>query len=68
MGSATIEDINELEGLKSDLTKKKEGWNKISESYRKVTEEEIPTLEKSFRDNAWNRILKANECITLPTV
>ena len=61
MGSATIDDINELERLKQELAQKKEDWGKKCESYRKQTQEVIPAIEAKFRDDAWNQILKANE-------
>ena len=61
MGSATIEDINELEQMKRDLAQKKEDWEKKRESYRKQTTEVIPARNKKFRDEAWDQILKKNE-------
>lgn len=61
MGSATIEDIHELEQMKRDLAQKKEDWGRKSESYRKQTTESIPERKKKFRDEAWDQILKKNE-------
>ena len=61
MGSATIEDINELEQMKRDLAQKKEDWEKKRESYRKQTDDVIPARRKKFRDEAWDQILKKNE-------
>lgn len=61
MGSATIDDINELERLKGELSRRKEEWEKRSEAYRKQTQEVIPARESKFKEDAWNQILKANE-------
>ena len=61
MGSATIEDIKELERLKQELERKKEDWSNRCESYKKQTQETIPAREKKFRDEAWEQILKVNE-------
>lgn len=61
LGSATIDDINELEQKKKDLEFKKNERNKISETYRILTQETIPEREKKFKDDAWGYILKANE-------
>lgn len=61
MGSATIEDINELESLKESLVHMNEDWGKKSETYRKLIEENIPKIESQFKVDAWNQILKTNE-------
>ena len=61
MGSATIEDINELERMKEELSLKKEDWEKKSETYRKYIQEVIPEREEKFKEDAWAHILKANE-------
>ena len=61
MGSATIDDINELERLKVELSQKKEEWGQKSESYRKQIQEIIPARESRFKEEAWVQILKANE-------
>ena len=61
MGSATIEEINELEQMKKDLSSQKEDFGKKNESYKKQVSEIIPEREKKFREDAWNQILKANE-------
>lgn len=61
MGSATIDDINELERLKQELAQKKEDWGRRCESYNTKTQLEIPDREKKFRDDAWEQVLKANE-------
>lgn len=61
MGSATIDDINELERKKQDLAQKKIDWGRKCESYRKQTQELIPAREARFKEDTWNYILKANE-------
>ena len=61
MGSATIDDINELERMKQELAEKKEDWGKRCESYNKQTKVTIPAREAKFKEDAWNQILKANE-------
>ena len=61
LGSATIEEINELEQMKKTLATKTDDWKVKSESYRIKIEEEIPACEKKFKDNSWNVILKDNE-------
>lgn len=61
MGSATIEDINELERMKRDLAQKRDEWGRKYESLRKQTQEVIPEREKRFKEDTWNSILKANE-------
>lgn len=61
MGSATIEDIKQLEQMKGDLSFKKEEWANKNHTYQKYMQEVIPTREKRFKEEAWNRILKANE-------
>lgn len=61
VGSATIDDINELERMKQDLALKKDDWSKKCEAYRKQTQETIPAREAQFKEDTWNRILKVNE-------
>jgi len=61
LGSATIEEINELEKLKAELQLKTSDWEGLCEAYRKKEEIDKPAIEEQFRDAAWNQILKANE-------
>ena len=60
MGSATIEDINELERMKQELAQKKDDWGKNCESYKKI-QEKIQARDAKFKEDTWNQILKANE-------
>ena len=61
MGSATIEDINELESKKETLVRLKDDWGRKCESHRKFIEEEIPAKELQFKLDAWNQIFKRND-------
>ena len=60
MGSATIEDINELERMKQELAQKKDDWGKNCESYKKI-QEKIQARDAKFKEDTWNQILKSNE-------
>ena len=57
LGSATIEDINSLNKMKEDLSRKREEWEKNLESYKKTTQILIPKCENDFKENAWTKIL-----------
>jgi len=61
LGSATIEDIRELEQLKQEYEKKTKDWEALCSSYRKKADEEKPAHEARFKEDAWNQILKRNE-------
>lgn len=60
MGSATIEEINSLEKMKEELTRKREELEKNLRTYKNYTEKLIPECEKRFKENAWLKIYKAN--------
>ena len=61
LGSATIDDINEVDLLKNELEQRQKDWEGYCTSYNKKTEVEKPQIEKNFRDDAWNQILKQND-------
>ena len=61
LGSATIEDIKALEQLKTELALRSEELQKNLEKYRMQVQSIIPSIEETFKENAWNQILKANE-------
>ena len=60
LGQATIEDIQALENMKEQRTKKNEDYSTRSDSLNKMSQEETE-YKASFRDMVWGRILKTNE-------
>ena len=63
IGSATIDEINELDKLKKDLSDKQEKYDNDNTKLQKILKEEIPSLENEFKEKTWNNILKAREDI-----
>lgn len=61
LGSATIDDIQEVEKLKEVLAQKTKEWEGLCRSYQKKNDEEKPAREERFKEDAWNQILKRNE-------
>ncbi len=61
LGNATIEEIREVERLKSELEQKKIKLESHQASYRKKMDIEKPEIESQFKNDAWNQILKRNE-------
>lgn len=61
MGSATIDDIDELEQLKKKYETEKDEWIKLYDEYRKQVDDVIPERERQFTDDSWMQILKTNE-------
>ncbi len=60
LGQATIEDIQALEEMKAQRTKKNEDYTTRGNTLQKKIQEEI-TYKATFRDTVWERILKPNE-------
>lgn len=60
LGQATIEDIQALEGMKEQRTKKNEDYTTRSNTLQRKVQEEV-AYKASFRDTVWERILKPNE-------
>lgn len=60
LGSATIEDLNELEKLKEELRLRKTELQNRLESY-KSQKESLSDLQSDFKEYAWTNILKKNE-------
>ena len=60
LGSATIDDIRALEGLKLELNQKTSAWEGLCKSYRDK-ESEKSIRENQFKEDAWLQILKGNE-------
>ncbi|MGI6236858.1 MAG: AAA family ATPase, partial [Candidatus Excrementavichristensenella sp.] len=60
LGQATIEDIQALEKLKEQRTKKEDDCAKRDNTLKKKCQEEIE-YKATFRDTVWERILKSNE-------
>jgi len=60
LGQATIEDIQALEVMKGQRTKKNEDYTTRSNTLQKKLQEEIDR-KAAFRDAVWERILKPNE-------
>lgn len=61
MGSATIDDIAELEQLKKEFEIEKNEWIKLDDEYRRQINDFFPKREQQFVDDSWVQILKANE-------
>ena len=61
LGSATIDDINELENLKKECDVKKDDLRKRLGTYNRYKDELIPAREELFKNDVWTHILKANE-------
>ena len=60
LGQATIEDIQALEKMKEQRTKKNEDYTTRDNTLKKKWQEESE-YKASFRDTVWERILKPNE-------
>lgn len=60
LGQATIEDIQALEEMKEQRTKKNEDYTTRGNTLQKKIQEEI-AYKATFRDTVWERILKPNE-------
>lgn len=60
LGQATIEDIQALEQMKEQRTRKNEDYTTRDNTLRKKQKEESEH-KASFRDTVWERILKPNE-------
>lgn len=60
LGQATIEDIQALEGMKEQRTKKNEDYTTRGNTLQRKVQEEV-AYKASFRDTVWERILKPNE-------
>lgn len=60
MGNATIEDVNELERLKRELSGKKDEWGRQNESLKKIIAEK-KKREEVFKETVWKEILQKNE-------
>ncbi len=60
LGEDSIEDIEAIKKLKEELREKEEKYNKTKESIEKKNYEK-EELEKNFKEDAWNQILKRNE-------
>ena len=60
LGQATIEDIQALEEMKEQRIKKNEEYTTRSNTLQKKIQEET-AYKATFRDTAWERILKPNE-------
>lgn len=60
LGQATIEDIQALEEMKEQRTKKSEDYTTRGNTLQKKNQEEI-AYKATFRDTVWERILKPNE-------
>lgn len=60
LGQATIEDIQALEEMKKQRTKKNEDYTTRDNTLKKKQQEESK-CKASFRDTVWERILKPNE-------
>ncbi|MDU7471674.1 MAG: AAA family ATPase, partial [Serratia marcescens] len=60
LGQATIEDIQALEVMKGQRTKKNEDYTTRGNTLQKKLQEEIDR-KAAFRDAVWERILKPNE-------
>ena len=60
LGSATIDDINEIERLKEELTQRREEIKKQEGTLSKLKDKWV-SREEQFKDDAWRRILKKNE-------
>lgn len=60
LGQATIEDIQALEEMKEQRTKKNEDYTTRGNTLQKTIQEEI-ACKAMFRDTVWERILKPNE-------
>jgi wobble nucleotide-excising tRNase len=61
LGSATIEDIREIDLLKQELSEKTKDWEGACNCYTKKADQEKPAREARFKEDAWNQILKGNE-------
>ena len=60
LGQATIEDIQALEKMKEQRTKKNEEHMVRENTFKKKCQEEVEYKDK-FKDIVWSRILKSNE-------
>ena len=60
LGQATIEDIQALEKMKEQRTKKNEDYTTRDNTLKKKRQEESE-YKSTFRDTVWERILKPNE-------
>lgn len=60
LGSATIDDIKELEELKANLDQKSKQWEGYRVSYQKKEDEKY-ARENQFKEDVWRQILKSNE-------
>ena len=60
LGQATIKDIQALEEMKEQRTKKNEDYTTRCNTLQKKNQEEI-AYKATFRDTVWERILKPNE-------
>ena len=60
LGQATIEDIQALEKMKEQRSKKNEEYTTRENTLRKKRQEEAE-YKATFRDTVWERILKPNE-------
>lgn len=60
LGQATIEDIQALENMKEQRTKKSEDYSTRVSTLQKKCQEETE-FKTSFRDIVWEQILKSNE-------
>lgn len=61
LGSATIDEIKELELIKKKLDNEQKDLDKIDINYSNTINKEIPEIENKFKDDAWKLILKENE-------
>ena len=60
LGSATIDDINSIEQLKTDLKQATKEWEDYYVAYQNKEQEKI-LRENRFKDDAWTQILKKYE-------